>query len=186
MEEFYPQKIFEKFDLFLAEQGLSFKDGVVIGGAAIAMVYGGQRLTRDVDLLTPIPDVIKRASIEFATKEGLSQNWLNNRVVNLDSCKPFGWGKDLLPIYLGKNLSLFTVSRQNLLQIKLFSYCDRPEGLAIDFPDIVLMKPTKDELAKAAEWIMDQIRKEKRPKTEQDFFAAALADLSKKLQNGIS
>ena len=85
---------------------------------------------------TLIPQLIKEASREFASKEQLADDWFNNRVVNLDSCKPFGWGNDLVSLFEGSNLSLFSVSRKNLLRIKLFSACDRPEGLTIDIPDI--------------------------------------------------
>ena len=84
--EFHPIDVLNRFDELLREKGLEFKNGIVIGGAAISILYREERFTQDIDLLTPIPQLIKKASREFASKEQLADDWFNNRVVNLDSC----------------------------------------------------------------------------------------------------
>ena len=177
--EFHPIDILNRFDELLREKGLEFKNGIVIGGAAISILYREERFTQDIDLLTPIPQLIKEASREFAFKEQLADDWFNNRVVNLDSCKPLGWGNDLVSLFEGSNLSLFSVSRKNLLRIKLFSACDRPEGLTIDIPDIKSMNPSRAEILEAAQWVKQEITRQRLAKREHQELLSTLDTLTK-------
>jgi hypothetical protein len=178
--DFLPLQILGKFDRFLGAEGLEFKDAVCVGGAAIAAFHPGHRVTQDIDVLTPIPPKIKEASIRFAAAEGLAAEWFNNRVVNLASCKPYGWGQDVVPIYEGPNLTVYSVSRQNLLRIKTYAYCDRPEGPAIDLPDVLSMRPTQAEIDEASTWTLQEAQRQRLSKMDPASFKAALADLKER------
>ncbi|TWW08691.1 hypothetical protein E3A20_21800 [Planctomyces bekefii] len=179
--EFHPIEVLRRFDELLQSKGLEFKDGVVIGGTAISLLYRHERFTQDVDLLTPIPPLVKAASREFAAKEGLAEDWLNNRVVNLDNCKPMGWGKDLVPLFEGVSLSLYSVSRINLLRIKLFAACDRAEGMAIDLPDVKSMNPTRVEVGDATQWVRGELSRQRRSMRENQQFLQILDAIEKLL-----
>ena len=180
MTAFLPLQILAKFNLFLGAEGLEFKNAVCIGGAALAANHQGLRVTQDIDLLTPIPSKIKEASVRFAAAEGLAADWFNNRVVNLESCKPPGWGKNLVLIYEGSNLTVYSVSRESLLRIKTYAYCDRPEGPAIDLPDILSMRPTATEIADASKWTLQEAKRQRLSRKDVASFTAALAELRMK------
>lgn len=179
--QFQPIEVLRRFDALLKERGLEFKEAVVIGGAAISILYRGERRTQDIDVLTPIPEPVKEASREFAAMEGLANDWFNNRVVNLAACKPWGWGVNLMSLYEGEHLTLYSPSRENLLRIKLYSACDRPEGIAIDVPDIIIMKPTAEELSQACDWVRREQSRQTASKKERRLFAETLDVITKSI-----
>ncbi len=153
MESFTPKEILSEFDVFLHDQGLKF-DGVLVGGAAVTLAGYRDRMTADIDLLTPIPDAVKAASREFAKLKVLSDNWFNNRVVNLRDSIPFGWQTDLDLVFEGRALKLSAVSRLNLIKMKMFAYCDRQ----IDYEDLEAMKPTSEEFKAGELWILGKLK----------------------------
>jgi len=177
-EMFLPREILKKFDHFLGEQHLKF-EGIIIGGAAIGLLHREARWTRDFDLLTPIPEGVKKAAKDFALIEELDANWLNNRVVNLESCKPMGWGKDTILVFQGDNITLSTLSRMNLLRTKVFAFCDRSEGIAIDLPDIESMAPSMEELDEVFHWTFLELRRQKSSKGEIKAFEESIDYLKK-------
>ncbi|OFZ26728.1 MAG: hypothetical protein A2381_17210 [Bdellovibrionales bacterium RIFOXYB1_FULL_37_110] len=62
---------------------------------------------------------------------------------------PKGWQERLQTLWNGKNITLQTLSRQDLLLSKLFAFCDRQ----IDLQDCVAMKPTLQELRECFPWV---------------------------------
>jgi hypothetical protein len=53
----------------------------VVGGAAIAMLYGGRAATADIDAsLTPSKDILEVAR-QMATERSLPMDWLNDKVL---------------------------------------------------------------------------------------------------------
>ena len=124
------------------------------------MTLGGyrDRMTADIDLLTPIPDPIKAASWEFAKLKGLSDDWFNNRVVNLRDSIPWGWQSDLQLVFEGQALKLSAVSRHNLIKMKMLAYCDRQ----IDYEDLEAMKPTTEEFKSGEQWIIGKLKDRER------------------------
>lgn len=61
-----PRPTITAFDRHLAHLGLCF-EGVVIGGAALALMGLVSRFTKDVDVLVPeLPEPIANAAREFA------------------------------------------------------------------------------------------------------------------------
>lgn len=144
------------FDQYLGSKGLSFT-GTIIGGAALIVMEVLDRATQDIDCLDPkIPDEIKQASVAFAAETAdelaLKDDWLNNGPARLQDDLPKGWKKELVQIYEGRNLSLYTLGRLDLLRSKLFAYCDRQQ----DLEDCEALKPTVAELHACLPWLVDR------------------------------
>jgi hypothetical protein len=144
------------FDEYLGAKGLSFS-GTIIGGAALIVMEVLDRVTQDIDCLDPkIPDEIKKASVEFAEERAddlaLKENWLNNGPASLKLDLPKSWRRQVVRIYEGKNLSLYTLGRLDLLRSKLFAYCDRQQ----DLEDCEALRPTLDELQTCLPWLVER------------------------------
>lgn len=179
---FYPLEILEKFDLFLVGKGLSY-DGIIVGGAAVSLLSASRRFTQDIDVLTPITEDVKQASIDFAGSAGLNDEWFNNRVVNLESCKPHGWGKDTIEVFQGNALRLSSLSAQNLLRTKVYAFIDREEGPTIDLSDIKALNPDPFDLEGACNWAINMYKNLNRNigKTELQEVRDLLDSLSREL-----
>lgn len=146
----YMIKTIQQFDSYLGERSLKFQ-GTIIGGAAINLLEISDRVTMDVDMLSPkIPEDIKQISQEFALKHDLDKDWFNNGPDSLLNLLPSGWKAKTRVVYNGENLVLTTLSRADLLKTKLFSYCDR---INPDMADLVAMKPTLDEFSDSISWV---------------------------------
>lgn len=145
-----------EFDKYLESQNLNFA-AVIIGGAALNILDISSRKTRDVDCLDPeIPEKIKIASKEFATKRldfALDISWLNNGPQSLKTDLPKGWRNRVQPLYHGRALFLQVLGRDDLLKSKLFAYCDRTTP---EFEDLRNLKPTVDELKTAINWVKER------------------------------
>ena len=104
-----PRDTLDRFDTFLQNAGETF-DGVVIGGAALALLGVVSRPTRDCDVLDPpLRATISRLAEEFAQQarsEGidLADDWLNNGPASLAEVLPTGWRVRML-IPGGQNTS---------------------------------------------------------------------------------
>lgn len=161
--------VVEKFDIFLGKNGLDF-EAVVIGGAALNILHITNRVTRDVDCLSEIPEEILKASRSFAIQNkslGLDRNWLNNGPISLEKQLPRGWRARLQPLFKGKNLNLQTLGRVDLLKTKLYSFCDRTEP---DFQDLMQMFPTIAELSDSIGWVKLQDQNPKWPDHVEKMF----------------
>ena len=144
--------ILPKFEIYLAELGLSF-DAVIIGGAAMQLLGLTERVTKDCDVLSPkITSELKKAANEFGKVYGLPENWLNNGPETLIRDLPADWQKNLASLYQGKNLKLWTLSRLDFLRSKLFAFLDR----GIDLEDLKKLKPTKAEIEELREWLNER------------------------------
>jgi len=152
-----PKIAIEDFDRFLSEKGLSFQ-GVLIGAAALNLLGAISRETRDCDILDPkIPEQIKQAASEFAAikrKEGwnLKDDWLNNGPEDLKRDLPKGWLRRSASVFKGKALLLSVPAREDLLNSKLFAYCDRGQ----DLEDCLALKPSRKELLDALPWVKER------------------------------
>jgi hypothetical protein len=149
-------KAIEGFDEYLGAKGLTFT-ATVIGGAALIVMEVLDRVTQDVDCLDPkLPEDIKRASVDFARERSadlaLKENWLNNGPASLKLDLPEGWRKKIVRIYEGKNLTLYTLGRLDLLRSKLFAYCDRQQ----DLEDCEALRPTAEELRTCLPWLVER------------------------------
>lgn len=150
-----PVQVIAKFDEFLSSQNLTFQ-GVVIGGTALILQKIIVRETIDIDFLDPsIPNEISRAVTEFRNLHPdleLIEKWFNNGPESLKKNLPASWKDNIVEIYHGKVLTLFTLGRLDLLRSKLFAYCDR----GIDLQDCIALRPTPEELNICLEWVSEQ------------------------------
>lgn len=92
----------------------------VVGGAAMALAYDQDRLTRDVDaLFVPAPEV-RVAAGEIGTAHGLEPDWLN------DAAKGFLPGPDEHPqtVFESESLLVQVASPEYLLAMKLHASRD--------------------------------------------------------------
>jgi hypothetical protein len=146
--------IIPEFDAFLATRGLTLR-ATVIGGAALQLLGIVARPTDDCDVLDPTPpSEILHAADDFArlhAEQGLAPGWLNNGPASLLRSLPAAWNARLQSLYAGTALTLFTLSREDLLRSKLFALVDRN----IDLPDCVAL-PTREELQALLPWLCDQ------------------------------
>lgn len=76
-------------------------------------------------------------------------------------------------IFKGESLTLYTLSRLNLLRTKLYACADR----AIDYQDCVAMAPTKEELEACKEWVLAGDAHELWPKRVEEVFIQLSKDL---------
>lgn len=147
--------IIDEFDLFLKSKGLTF-NGVIIGGAALNILNITNRVTRDIDFISPeIPIVIKQASIDFVNQNPKFQlnanEWFNNGPISLIKDLPADWQNRLVNIYKGSAIDLFTLGRLDLLMTKLYAYCDRD----IDLSDCIALKPSAKEIEDCRDWVLN-------------------------------
>lgn len=151
-------------DRHLAGQGLRF-EGVIIGGAALALMGVVSRLTKDVDVLVPaLPEAISRAARDFAEQQREAGNdvvdeWLNNGPTQLGDALPDGWRDRVEPLFAGDALVFRVLGRADLLKSKLFALADR----GIDLEDCIALAPTTDELAECLPWLEQQDGNEEWP-----------------------
>lgn len=150
------KNVIVEFDKYLASQHLKF-EAIIIGGAALNILDISSRKTKDVDCLDPdIPEEIKIASKEFATKRpdlALDINWLNSGPQTLKNDLPKNWRNRIQSLYHGQALYLKVLGRDDLIKSKLFAYCDRTTP---DFEDLRDLKPTIDELKNSINWIKER------------------------------
>lgn len=160
-----------------------FFDGIIIGGAALALLGVTDRQTRDCDVLHPeIPAQVKRASISFARErrlEGdvLDEDWFNNGPVTLRSDLPRGWESRAQSIFKGEAKVLRTLGRRDLLRAKLFSLCDR----GIDLQDCVALAPSAEEIGELMDWLTARDAHSEWPAHVN----ATMRDLTERLGHGV-
>ena len=127
------------------------QDFYICGGAALIALGVVSRSTNDVDLLLPkINAEMKAAIAAMAEKLGLSDGWVNNGPDDMVEYLDQGWRERCTQIFSGQALKVFCLSRQELLNTKLWAACDRID----DVPDILAMSPSEDELAVARQWVL--------------------------------
>ncbi len=96
-------------------------DLVVVGGAALVLLYGARETTRDVDAfaLSGAPASVREASRRVATRLALPDDWLN------DGAKGFVHGLAIGDVLLTAGaLTVHTLAPQQLLAMKLSAWRD--------------------------------------------------------------
>jgi hypothetical protein len=166
-------EVLPKFEQYLAKCKLSFS-AVIIGGAAMQLLGLTERVTKDCDVLSPkITLELKEASKEFAKECGLSEDWLNNGPETLIRDLPSDWQKNVIPLYDGQCLKLFTLCRLDFIRSKLYAFMDR----GIDLQDLIKLKPTKSEIDEVRDWLIERDGNPDWPK----YIEIRLAELLKEL-----
>lgn len=91
----------------------------VIGGAAIALKYNGNRLTADIDSLFDQYEVVRRAIDAVADRRGLPRSWVNSQIHDLGL--PLERDTRAERMVIGPNLTLMVASAEFLLFTKLIA-----------------------------------------------------------------
>lgn len=123
----------------------------ICGGAALNLLGISSRQTADIDVLSPVlSEDLKSAANRVSEKLGLQADWLNNGAVDLLNYFDSKWQDRSTLVFSTSNLSVYSLSRIDLLNSKVWAACDRMQ----DIPDVVAMKPTEEELSEAKEWVL--------------------------------
>jgi hypothetical protein len=147
---------------------------VVCGGAALISCGLVSRMTtHDVDIVAimdmgadlvspdPLPDELIRIAFQVAEDLDLPETWLNND----PSREPGGLYQLGLPEGIvgrltqrdfGEHLTVYFVSRIDQIYFKVFAAVDSGPGRHVD--DLIELKPSPDEIEKAALWAMTHDR----------------------------
>lgn len=95
---------------------------VVVGGAAVVLLYGARKATKDVDAVTPALDdqeLVRSAAARVAESLGLPQDWLN------DGAKGYLHGLERgQVVFEDSSLVVRTASVHQLLAMKLCAWRD--------------------------------------------------------------
>ena len=141
---------FRRLDLELKSVGLQ-REFFICGGAALIVLGVISRETKDIDVVSPkLDEEFKALATKVGERFGLHEGWINNGPDDLLRNLEPGWKSRSTLIYNGEALRIYSLSRQDMLNTKLWAACDRIE----DIQDIIQMKPTEAELNKAKEWTL--------------------------------
>jgi hypothetical protein len=142
---------------------------VICGGTALAALGLVLRTTKDVDVLgrvletedgliiqkiTEFPRWLIEAAEKVRRDFDLPENWLNlGPASQVESGLPEGFEERLVRRQYGKYLTIYFISRIDQIHFKLYAAVDRDE---YHVQDLNALKPTKDELERAAKWVITQ------------------------------
>ncbi|MBF0106054.1 MAG: hypothetical protein HQM16_12090 [Deltaproteobacteria bacterium] len=126
----------------------------ICGGAALTLLGLTSRETGDVDMIAKVIEpALERAIKRVAKKLGYVDGWLNNKVHPIIERLPYNWQKTSTKVYEGKSLTVFSLGRQNLINLKLHACVERRTS---DYMDLVALAPTLPELKKARQYCLQQ------------------------------
>lgn len=142
----------DELDSALSLKKLSLE--IVICGAFAIQLLGFNRglQTLDVDTITKIsnPDVLDLIE-EIGLRKGLSSNWLNDQASSVIA--PKGLLKRALKIDDWTSINAFVIDRTDLIKMKASAFSIRREETSKDWDDLILLSPTKEEMAAAIEFL---------------------------------
>ncbi len=119
----------------------------ICGGAALALLGISSRETGDVDLIAKVLEpALVRAANRVAKKLDYPETWLNNKVNPIIERLPLNWQRTATLVFHGKCLTVYSLSRQNLINSKLHACVERRSS---DYLDLIALAPRLSELEKA-------------------------------------
>lgn len=153
----------------LEAEGVESLEMVVCGGAALNVLGYVERTTKDVDVIafanrnkdgtiiltkaSPLNPALLSAAMRVQKDFNLPDNWLNDGPASvMDFGLPDGLMDRVESRSYGKNLTIHFLSRYDQIHLKLHATVDQSGGKHYD--DLMALKPTKQELEKAARWSM--------------------------------
>lgn len=142
---------------------------VVLGGTAMNLLGIVRRATTDVDILArvvddegtfahpdPLPEALHRAAAAVARDLRLRDDWMNTVAAGQwELGLPEGLADRLEWRDYGA-LRVGIVSRGDLIYFKLYASADQTGPESVHARDLLALHPTRDELARAAEWVRAQ------------------------------
>ncbi|MBL7071048.1 MAG: hypothetical protein ISS26_02605 [Candidatus Omnitrophica bacterium] len=161
------EKVFMALSEQLDAEGVIHLEMVVCGGIALNMLGYIKRTTRDVDVIAFVdknkdgltvlskaipmkPELIKAAE-KVKRDFNLPDNWLNAGPASvMDFGLPDGLMDRAETRSYGKNLIIHFLSRYDQIHFKLHAAVDQAGGKHYD--DLMELKPSAEELEKAARW----------------------------------
>jgi len=170
---FRDQKDIETILSALGEQlEISSRESVellVCGGSALIFLELAQRTTKDVDILayvkrieeghtscikaTPLKEEFIAAAKKVARDFNLPENWINTGPTSaVDLGLPDGLMERVTTREFGRKLTIHFLGRYDQIHFKLYAAAD--QGAGVHYEDLLTLKPTADELEKAARWSM--------------------------------
>lgn len=163
----------------LAEVGVTQPVQVIVCGAVAGILNGdlsGERQTLDCDVIASEPQdqfsSVADAAAAIAETLGLKPQWLNQDASMYAHLLPLGWKHRLHRIDRFGPLEVKTVSRRDLLALKLMGVVKRPH----DLEDIEEMQPTAAELNFMSEHL-DRLEAESLAGQTYDFQRTVIDDL---------
>lgn len=116
---------------------------IICGGASLLLQGIISRVTRDIDIIAPpIDKMLEEAALSVANDLGLDPHWLNCGPETISKDLTIGWQERVIEVFLASNLTVFSLSRSDLIFSKFWAPCDRQK----DKDDLILLKPTIEEL----------------------------------------
>ena len=142
---------------------------LVCGGSALNVLGLVQRATEDVDVLAyvkrnktgevslvkaePLIDELAEAAKKVARDFNLPEKWLNPGPTSaVDFGLPDGLLERVITRKYGRKLIVHYLGRYDQIHFKLYAAVDQGAGKHLD--DLLVLKPTSDELGNAARWTM--------------------------------
>lgn len=128
---------------------------VIFGSGALLVqnICRPDRVTMDIDLVEPKMNVtLQLIAAEISEEYGMDMKWLNSAGHIFSRNFPAQWRNRTKLIFKGNSITVKTLGRQDLIATKFHSYCMR--SLKTDKDDLADLKPSKDELNFAKQWIL--------------------------------
>ncbi len=142
------KKSLELLDYYLAKKNLK-RSFIICGGGALILRGIISRTTKDIDVVAPpIDNELQSAALSVASDLGLSGHWLNCGPESITKDLEADWQKRVDLLFTGRALQVYSLSRQDLIFSKFWALCDRQK----DHSDLIAIKPTLDELKRAADY----------------------------------
>ncbi len=133
---------------------LSLQLKIVICGAYAIQLHGFTRnlYTQDIDSLTRLDSpMILEAIQQIGKKLGLGSRWLNDQASTVSI--PDGTLERAKPLDRWKAIQASLIDRSDLVKMKVSAFSIRREETTKDWEDLELLKPTKQELDAAIDFL---------------------------------
>jgi len=142
---------------------------LVCGGSALIFLGLAQRTTKDIDILayvkrtnagdtsfikaTPLKEEFIAAARKVARDFNLPENWINTGPTSaVDLGLPDRLMERVTTREFGRKLTIHFLGRYDQIHFKLYAAVD--QGAGVHYEDLLTLKPTADELERAARWSM--------------------------------
>jgi len=142
---------------------------LVCGGSALNILGFIERATRDVDVLAyvkrgdkgeisiikadPLKPELSAAAAKIARDFNLPDKWLNTDPASaVDLGLPDGIMERVITRRFGQRLTIHFLGRYDQIHFKLYAVVDQGAGKHLD--DLLALKPTSEEIERAARWSM--------------------------------
>ena len=128
---------------------------VICGAYAIHLLgYSRSEHTLDVDSITELQsNEVKQIIESIGHKLGLGSHWLNDQASTVSL--PAGILERSTPIKRWKSIKASLISRLDLIKMKASAFSIRRDQTNKDWEDLILLKPTSEEIDDALNFIME-------------------------------